>query len=113
YGAALRWPEAKSGRKPARMAGALVILVDGALAAWMGRGERTILTFLENVPDREPGDIAYEIARILAEEVTSGKRRAVYIQEVDCQPAQDTPMAGALLEAGFHHSVHGYLKRIQ
>ena len=61
---------------------------------------------------RSPDDVAYEIARILAEEVTSGRRRAVYIQEVDGQPAQETPMAGALLEAGFHHSAHGYLKRI-
>src|SRR5207247_10213866 len=36
YGAALAWPERAEGRKPMRTAGALVILVDGRLAGWLG-----------------------------------------------------------------------------
>ncbi|HEV8474793.1 MAG TPA: crosslink repair DNA glycosylase YcaQ family protein, partial [Methylomirabilota bacterium] len=47
YGAALPWPERDEGRRPMRMAGALVLLIDGALAAWLGRGERQLLTFAE------------------------------------------------------------------
>ena len=43
YGAALPWPES-SGR-PARAAGAYVVLVDGECAAYLERGGRSLLTF--------------------------------------------------------------------
>ena len=52
YGAALPWPERVSddatpgtGHRPGRKAGALVVLVDGALAVYVERGGRTLLTF--------------------------------------------------------------------
>lgn len=53
YGALLRWPEAAEGERgrPARTAGAHVVLVGGALAAFAGRGGRQIITWL-------PGDDA-------------------------------------------------------
>ncbi len=112
YGAALPWPERSDGRRPIRQAGAVVILVDGSLAGWIGRGERHLLTFTDSVPERAPEDIRYEIARVLAAEVTTGKRRAVFVTEVDGEPARDTSMAAALIEAGFMHTSHGYLKRL-
>ncbi|MEN3273538.1 MAG: ATP-dependent helicase Lhr and Lhr-like helicase [Actinomycetota bacterium] len=43
YGAAISWPE--SGGRPARAAGAQVVLVDGEAAAYLERGGRTLLTF--------------------------------------------------------------------
>ena len=94
------------------MAGAIVILVDGALAGWIGRGERNLLTFFDQVPDRDPQEVAFEIARALANEVCSGKRRSLFVTEVDGQRTDDTPMASALLEAGFIRTSHGYLKRV-
>jgi ATP-dependent Lhr-like helicase len=112
YGAALRWPEAAEGRRPMRQAGAYVMLVDGALAAWMPRSERQLVTFLDNVPDREPGDVAYEIAKTLADLVTSLRRRAVLIEEVNGRPPRETPMGNALLEAGFTQSSQGFLKKL-
>lgn len=39
YGAALPWPR-RAGGRPQRSAGSHVVLVDGALVAWLGRGER-------------------------------------------------------------------------
>jgi len=53
YGAALAWPDpaaaagggAATGHRPGRKAGALVVLVDGALALYVERGGRTTLTF--------------------------------------------------------------------
>jgi ATP-dependent Lhr-like helicase len=53
YGAALPWPvagpdpaDSGAGRhRPGRKAGALVVLVDGALALYLERGGRTVLTF--------------------------------------------------------------------
>jgi ATP-dependent helicase Lhr and Lhr-like helicase len=64
YGAALPWPDrvadgdptgdgeaARASHRPGRKAGALVVLVDGALVLYVERGGRTLLTF-DGDPDR-------------------------------------------------------------
>jgi ATP-dependent Lhr-like helicase len=52
YGAALPWPSVEGGR-PRRAAGVYVGLVDGALAAFLGRDAREVEVFLpEHEPDR-------------------------------------------------------------
>ena len=112
YGAALPWPDVDEGRRPMRQAGAFVFLVDGALAAWMPRSERQLITFLDNVPDRDPSEVAYEIAKTLADLVTSLRRRAVLIEEVNGRPPRETPMGQALMEAGFAQSSQGFQKRL-
>lgn len=52
YGAALPWPvsvgDAESGHRPGRKAGALVILVDGALVWFVERGGRSLLNFADD-----------------------------------------------------------------
>ena len=57
YGAALAWPErvrparaaeaGKRGHQPARKAGALVVLVDGACVLYVERGGKTLLSFTD------------------------------------------------------------------
>jgi ATP-dependent Lhr-like helicase len=94
-----------------RMAGALVVLIDGGLAAWLGRGDRQLLTFPEGIDGREPAEVRAEIARVLAQHVVSGRRRALFLQEVDGVPVASSPMARALAEVGFSPSLDGYLKR--
>ncbi len=71
YGAALPWPSpdarpdagthpradvnpAAKGHRPGRKAGALVVLVDGALAVYVERGGRTLLTFTEDAETLAP-----------------------------------------------------------
>jgi ATP-dependent Lhr-like helicase len=110
YGAALPWPERPVGRKPMRAAGALVILVDGALAAWAGPGERQLLTFPDEVPGREPETVRREIARALAAE-PARSRQAIVLEEVDGLPVGEAPLAPDLREAGFETTAHGYLRR--
>src|SRR5207247_3226079 len=46
YGATLKWPPRPSTPSPTRSVGATVILVDGALAAYLARGDRQLLTYL-------------------------------------------------------------------
>ncbi|GAC1383646.1 MAG: ATP-dependent helicase [Marmoricola sp.] len=48
YGAALPWPERDAGHRPGRKAGALVVLVEGALALYVERGGRSLLTFVDD-----------------------------------------------------------------
>jgi ATP-dependent Lhr-like helicase len=102
----------ETSRRAARAAGAIVVLVDGALAAWMGRAERQLLTFPDQHPERDPDEIAAEIARALAEQVRPGGRRAIFVREVDGLPVKETPLAAALAQAGFTYGLHGYMKRL-
>ena len=56
YGTTLKWPaavEESGGRAPTRTVGALVVLVNGALAAYVPRGGRQVTAYL---PEDEPGD---------------------------------------------------------
>src|SRR4029077_17819671 len=52
YGAALPWPdrpgETPSSHRPGRKAGALTVLVDGALALYVERGGRTLLSWTDD-----------------------------------------------------------------
>jgi ATP-dependent Lhr-like helicase len=111
YGAALPWPETRGSRRPMRIAGAHALLIDGAAAAWLSPGFKTLLAWPDRVPDRAPEEAAACIAGLLADEVTSGRRRALLIEELDAGDAHRL-MRVALLAAGFHESGRGYLRRL-
>jgi ATP-dependent Lhr-like helicase len=122
YGTALKWPafgsvgtkaglaeappgakaDAKAGRGPTRSVGASVILVNGALAAYLARGDRQLLTFLpEAEPDRSK--CARAVALVLIDRARSGgdAPRGMLLEEIDGgQPALH-PLAPFLTEAGF------------
>ena len=110
YGAALDWAEREKGRKPMRVAGALVILVDGALAAYVARDEHSVLTFM----DGEEQDVALTralVARALAAEAVPERRDPLFIEEVDGAPVDESPLAAPLRAAGFARTPRGYLLR--
>src|SRR5690606_41189225 len=48
YGAALPWPKTDGTHRPGRKAGALVVLVDGALTLYVERGGKSTLTFTDH-----------------------------------------------------------------
>jgi len=110
YGAALPWPE-REGARPGRAAGAQVILHNGRLVAWIGRTEKTMLTFL---PEDEPyrSEAAEAITRALAELVEEGRRRAVLIAAIDGAHPEESELAWYLKEAGFSSGSRGLLKRL-
>lgn len=113
YGAALPWPERSANvtGRPARAAGAQVVLHDGRLIAWMGRTERSLLTFL---PESEPqrSETAEAIARVLANLVESGRRRAILIAQIDGADPAASPVGPFLTRAGFTPGSRGFLKRM-
>ncbi len=106
YGAILKWP----GEGMSRSVGASVILVDGAMACWIGRGEKQIVTF---IPEDEPArsKVARAVAKALASLVGSGARRALLITEVNGEKVAKSTIAPFLVEAGFVATSLGHQMR--
>jgi ATP-dependent Lhr-like helicase len=107
YGALIKWPEAAEGRVLARAAHAVVILVDGALAAYLPRSAKQLQTFL---PEAEPDRT--RLLRAIAERLlrlgSLSDRRGLLLAEIDGKPAHESPLAEALKQVGFHWSSQGF-----
>jgi ATP-dependent Lhr-like helicase len=110
WGALVDWPAWSGDARPQRAAGAVVVLWDGRLLGWMGRGEHPLITFL---PSDEPArsESARRLAFGLAGLVDRGGHRALLIATVDGGPAGESALAASFAEAGFAVTMHGLLKR--
>ncbi len=113
---------AKAGRGPTRTVGATVMLVNGALAAYLAKGDRQLLVFLaEAEPERSRSGRA--IARALIERARGGEGgnagragnpgndagpRGMLIEEIDGQVPTSHPLAPYLVEAGFLAGAMGF-----
>jgi len=136
YGATLKWPMRKqpqgsrstqsnalpassappsaialedTARGPTRSVGATVILVNGALAAYLARGDRQLVTFRpEAEPDRSK--VGRAVARVLIDRARTGgdAPRGMLIEEIDGTPASRHPLAPLLIEAGFISGAMGF-----
>ncbi|PWB97497.1 ATP-dependent helicase [Homoserinimonas hongtaonis] len=97
YGAALPWPTGEGTHRPGRKAGALVVLVDGALALYVERGGKTVLSFVDSETD---GAAIASAAESLASTVR-GHLKALKVERVDGQFVIGTPLGRALEASGF------------
>jgi ATP-dependent helicase Lhr and Lhr-like helicase len=111
YGTILRWPESgasEAGRNPTRSVGSVVVLVNGAMAAYISRGARQLTAFL---PEDEPArsTVGRALATRLAQ-LARGEdgRMALLIAEINGVPASEHPLALYLVEAGFSPSAMGF-----
>jgi ATP-dependent Lhr-like helicase len=104
YGGVLPWPAVEGPGRPTRSAGTLVVLVDGRLAAWIGRGERQVLAWL---PDDEPRrqQTGRGIAQALAD--LSATREGLLVAEVNGVAVADHPLGPFLEGAGFARGAMG------
>ena len=103
YGAALPWP-AGEGHRPGRKAGAVVVLVDGELAAYVERGGKSLLTYTDSPALLEL------TARALAGTVRNGAWDSLTVERIDGQPvlgSGDSPLRTALSGAGFVVTTRG------
>ena len=113
YGALLRWPAAPdAGSSLTRSVGARVILCDGALVAYLRRGNPNLQVFL---PEEEParGQVArslaeFLVARVQAEGVDPASRVGMLITGVNGVAVAEHPFARALLDAGFSAAPLGF-----
>jgi ATP-dependent helicase Lhr and Lhr-like helicase len=122
YGAILRWPSGlgagapqaaraddhASRRRPTRSAGAVVILVDGTLAAYVGKADRLLMT---DLPEDEPARsrTARELAAALFSLATAGgERGGMLVSTIDGTAASAHPLAQHLVDAGFARRATGF-----
>jgi ATP-dependent Lhr-like helicase len=110
YGNTLRWPEREDGARVSRSVGALVIQVDGEPAAYLGRGERSLLTWPAADPVRQDA-VEQAVAAALADLVHRGRLIGLQLATVDGQPATDSALGPALEQAGFRRTSFGYMLR--
>jgi ATP-dependent Lhr-like helicase len=108
YGAALAWPiasESGTGHRPGRKAGALVVLVDGALALYVERGGKTLLAFTDDAASLDAA------ARAVGALVRRGGVDKLTIETVNGAFILGTPLADSLTEAGFTATPRGLRMR--
>ncbi len=102
YGAALPWPareDSEHGRRPARVAGAYVVLVAYEPVLYVERGGRGLLTLVTGAaPAEEPVQAAL---RALAEAVHAGRIGRLALERIDGEPAVGSRWESALIEHGF------------
>ncbi|MCX6399391.1 MAG: ATP-dependent helicase [Propionibacteriales bacterium] len=104
YGAALAWPAStsagtgeESGHRPGRKAGAIVVLVDGALVLYVERGGRTLLTWTYDP------DLLAPAAEALSTTVRRGGLGQLTVEKADGAAllGSGSPLRDALAAAGF------------
>jgi ATP-dependent Lhr-like helicase len=99
YGAALPWPKMREDqtRRPARTAGAYVVLVAGEPIVYLERGGRGLQTLTESATDPrvEPALAA------LVDRVRSGQIKRLALEKVDGDPAMASSLTPALTALGF------------
>jgi ATP-dependent Lhr-like helicase len=113
YGTTLKWPASSNdegGRGPTRTVGALVVLVNGTLAAYIPRGGRQLSVFL---PEDEPvrSAIGRGLAKALADLARDDTRGGLLVGEINGAPAAEHPLAPFLIDAGFAPSALGFQMR--
>ena len=107
YGAALPWPalpiEPPDGVtvRPARRAGAIVVLHDGAVAAFVDKGGKHLLWW---AGEQETPEVAAQVVRAIAEDAVLP---SLAIERVSGRPIsaeQSIPVVEALVAAGCYRS---------
>jgi len=95
YGAALPWPKREGqDRRPARVAGAYVVMVEDEPVLYVERGGRGLVT-LGAAP-------LGEALHALAEAVLAGRVGKLALERIDGEPAIASALAQELIELGFH-----------
>jgi ATP-dependent Lhr-like helicase len=121
YGSIVRWPAIasaagvdESARGPTRSVGARIVIVNGAAAAYLRRGERELLLFL---PDAEPmrSQVIRQTAQALMEIAATAPegRRGMLLTEINGVPATTHIAARLFIEAGFASTAMGLQARTE
>ena len=95
FGAALPWPKRQGGQsRPARVAGAYVVMVEDEPVLYLERGGRGLVTL-------SAGEAARAALAALADAVRQGQVGKLALERIDGQPAIASGLAEMLIELGF------------
>jgi ATP-dependent Lhr-like helicase len=100
YGAALPWPDHEHGT-PSRRAGAYIVLSNGALAAFIERGARSVLTWSD--------DDNVVVSGLVA--TSRRRRKSTTVTKINGESALSAPLAVAMRAAGFATGYKGLTYR--
>jgi ATP-dependent Lhr-like helicase len=104
FGTLLPWPAPASPlARPRRSVGARIALADGALLAFAERGARKLWTFRARGEQAAPERVARALRALFADRTLSVLR----LEEIDGVPAAESPLAEALVRAGFRRGYRG------
>ena len=103
YGAALPWPTLPGAttHRPGRKAGALVVLVDGALVLYVERGGKTVVAF------ETDAEVLAAATLSLAALVTTGRVQKIAVETANGVFVIGTDVGAALRAAGFTETPKG------
>ena len=101
YGASIPWPE--SAGRPARAAGAHVMLLDGEPLLFLERGAKSLVTFTKLADSKILEDPVW--ADALKELVRTRTVKKLEIAKIDGESASSTAAGEALIRHGF---IRGY-----
>jgi len=119
YGAALPWPRredrepgSRPAGRPARVAGAYVVMVEDEPLLYVERGGRGLVTLAESpigsiapgctAPATHRGEPLLAALAALAEAVRAGRVGKLALERIDGEPAIASPLVQELIELGFH-----------
>ena len=113
FGAALPWPDrpgdTAAGHKPARKAGAVVVLLDGELVVYVERGGKSLLSWTDDPARLQPAVDALALA------VREGALGRLTVEKADGAPLMGGApgaVAEALAAAGFIATPRGLRMRV-
>ena len=105
YGAALPWPrrDEEGARRPQRVAGAYVVLLDAEPALFVERGGKGISPLRDGAigPGGEPSAWLAEALEALADHVRKGRLRRIALERFDGEPIVGSPVERLLVDLGF------------
>jgi ATP-dependent Lhr-like helicase len=110
YGAALAWPKREGQeRRPARVAGAYVVLVEDQPVLYVERGGRGLLTFLDRSsaavgaapPAGREADPLHAALHALADAVRAGRVPKLALERIDGEPAIASSLVQTFVQLGF------------
>ncbi|HEY0983924.1 Lhr family helicase [Schlesneria sp.] len=106
YGAALHWPDRTDEARPARTAGARVILWNGSLIGYLNKSSEQLLTFL---PVEEPQRTKAQTALIELLRSLTTDNKPLFLNLIDRLPPESAAIAKPLQAAGFVSTSRGFL----
>ena len=105
WGASLAWPDSL-GHRPARKAGALVVLDDGWPVIYLERGAHTLVTFDDDTPK------IVEALRLVGDWIDRGRLDTISFTRVNSQPALQVPSWIPIFDqAGYAMTPQGFRRR--